>query len=424
MKSRNAYYSKICLILIVCSTLVGGTIKIGSISLYNFILLIILAFNLGHSLKWKINLKNPTLKFMIFFLLEAIVSILWAPDKTLALEYVRYILILFVLSYLIDLFIDNDNISFFISMMVVILFFLNLIGIWETVTNNHIVSNYLVGGSRYRVMAYVPGGFFYNPNDLATYIMQIIPFSFVSVIYGKKIIKILAMTNIFLSVYVIFKASARTQIILLGILLIVFFILAAKSRKIILVIVFCMIGLTIVYKLFPSMFEIVQEGLKDVSIEEIEMSAADGGSLGTRIRLFQNAIEMAISTFGFGVGAGCHRVLMSKYSLMYHNVGRITVMHNLVGELLADYGIFICVYFIYTLGKLCYKLLLISKNNIRDDIKLLAALFVVNVCMFVICTICSSSIIQLPSLWISMCFIGVLVRINKNDVIREGNYYE
>lgn len=421
---RSVIFSNLFLILIVCSTLVGGRLRLGPASLYHYVLFGVLFVILSPRFTLYIDGNNPVLKFMLLFFVEALISVIWAPDKSLAIQYVYYIFLLLVMTFLVNELTFLDNVDFVICLMVIVLFVLNLIGVWESVTNNHIVENYLLGSGRARVMDYVPGGFFYNPNDFATYIIQIIPFSFVALFNNRIVIRIIGIANIFLSVYVIFKTSSRTQIILLGILLIAFLLLVVKSRKIIPVALACLVGFILIYKFFPNMPAFIHEGLDSVAVSQIKMSSAEGGSLGTRINLFKNALAMIVNTLGFGVGAGCHRVLMPTYSAQYNYVGHVTVMHNLIGELFADYGLVVGIAFICLLFVLVKRLIVISKYSSNDTVKNLSIMFALNVCVFLVCAISSSSIIQLSSLWISICYIGAFISMNCSEYESDGTFRE
>lgn len=410
MIEERKKYSRIFLIMIVCTTLIGGSIRLGFASLYHFVLFGILFYLIAPQMRLVISRNNYILRFLLLFFLEALISVVWAPDKGMAFQYIYYVLLIFIMAYLIDRLCSFENLDFFIAFMVVLLFILNLIGIWESITNHHIVAGYLSGG-RARLFAYVPAGFFYNANDFSTYIVQIIPFSFVACLYGKGLIRKLSYLNLFLSVYVVFRTYARTHIILLMLLFLVFFFMTMKAKKVIRLLCLIILGLGIVYYVYPSASDLILDGLSSISSQQIMMSSMEGGSLGTRIALLKNAGMICLDTFGFGIGAGCHRVVMKNYSAHYFNAGDTLVMHNLLGEILADYGILITVFFLYTLVKSIKSLLLIYKYSSNKKIQSLSIMFIATLCMFLICGISSSSIIPLASMWVTFCYIGVYIRI-------------
>lgn len=402
-------YSKFYLFLIIITSLVGGMIYLGVASLYQFVfLLIALVIFITFGLELSNLQNNPIVRYMWWMFLEAGISIIWAPDKGLAGKYTYYVLLLLIYAYLFDSLVNKNNMEYITSLMVVLLFALNLIGVWESITGHHLLRDYLGNAGRARMLAYVPGGFFMNPNDFATYIIQILPFSFIASISGKNKIGIIGILNIFLSAYVILRTESRTQIIVLLVLMIFFVSIAVKKGKAIKLIFLLAAGSILIFILYPSFTDYLTQGLASVSRDEIAKSST-GGSLGTRIALLKNCGMILLKTLGFGVGAGCHRVVMKSYSAKYFYTGNVVVMHNILGEIFADYGIIIGIFFINTLVKMIRMLYWISKTD--SDNEIAAKLFIATLCTFLVCGIASSSIIQLTSIWTTICYIGAFVRI-------------
>lgn len=407
--TNEILYGKFYLLLIIVTSLIGGLIYLGVASLYHFVYFFV-AFVIvyGSGMEVKLPQNNPILQYMRIMLIEAAISILWAPDKALAGKYAYYVLLLFLLAFIFDNLINKRNLQYMDALMVFLLFALNLIGIWETVTNKHLLPDYLKGAGRARMLAYVPGGFFMNPNDFATYIIQILPFSLIASITEKSKLRLVAIVNIFLAAYVVFRTESRTQIILFLVLIAIYIAIAAKKGKSLMLISVIAIGSFVILKFNPSFTDWISQGLASISRDEIRKSSL-GGSLGTRIALLKNGVMILIHTMGFGVGAGCHRVVMKQYGARYFHTGNVVVMHNLLGEIFVDYGLFVGIFFLVTLVRTVKILYRISK--VDPENKIAASMFIATLCTFVVCGIASSSIIQLTSIWTTFCYIGAFVRV-------------
>jgi teichuronic acid biosynthesis protein TuaE len=297
--------------------------------------------------------------------------------------------------------------------MVLILFLCNIISIWEVVTGNHLVKDYLSTPLRQRLLQFVPGTFYRNPNDFATFVIQAIPFSLYHTMSRKKMIRMIAIFNIVASFFSVIAAQSRTQIILL-ILIYVCAAIFMDKRKLLGISVLLLLGVVIIYNVYPAFKELVDEGLVSISAGEIASSAEDGGSLGTRMALLKNAGYILLDTMGFGAGAGCHRVIMSEYAARYNNTGGTLVMHNLLGEIFVDYGIFIGIAFIITLVISIKKLFIIGRYAQEKKIRQFSFFLSVSLGVFVICGISSSSILQLTSLWMTICFASAFIKVYTN----------
>ena len=397
----------ISLYIIVVVTLIGSRIYIGFTSLYHFVILgfFAIAFYYGF------NLRRNATAIMIFFILwflEAIISVIWAPDKVLALQYVYYIFLITALCLLFHSYLTKKTIGSYANFMVVLLFLCNLIAIWEVSTGNHLVKDYLLDSSRERLLKYVPGGFFWNPNDFATFIIQILPFSLVMAAPRKKLISIIALFNVVASFFTVAATQSRTQIILI-IAIYVCFVLFTKKIKLLKSAGVLLISILIIYLVYPDFNDLVNAALESICGEQIRYTAEEG-SLATRISLLKNGMFILLDTFGFGIGAGCHRVVMSEYSARYYPTDGTLVMHNLVGELFVDYGLLIGFLFLVALVISIFKLYSIYKTSPDEQTRNLSILLAFILIVFIPCGVSSSSIIQLTSVWVTFCFISAFIK--------------
>lgn len=411
----NSQKSILPIFFMVLSTIAGQLIYLRFFSLYHIVIIslfIMICIKTGVIF---IGKKFSIMFFLAIWIFEAMISIIWAPDKWLALQYFYYVFLIAAMSIIFNNYIKKNNIENFAVFMVWILFLCNIIAMWETVTGNHLIPNYLSSPVRLRLLKYVPGTFFRNPNDFATFIIMIIPFSLA--MSQRKKIRIIAIFNIIGAFFSIFASQSRTQIIMLCIMYICFGLFFHKKRFFTFA-AFFFAAIAVFYTIYPDFKNLIDIGLKSISTEEI-ISSTQGGSLGVRIALLKNGLHILIDTFGFGIGAGCHRAVMAEYASRYFSTGNIVVMHNLVGEIFVDYGLIIGILFIVTIIWSIKKLILIYKINDNIIIRQLAIYFVILLVLFPICGISSSSILQLTSLWISLCFISVFIEIYEFDNLKQ-----
>lgn len=410
------------LAVLIVATLMGSIVYLGVASLFHFVifaLLMLVVFRDGFSV---VCYDTPILIFLGAWFLVALVSNVWAPSKETSLRYTYYIFLILIMGYIVTALLKREILLKLICLMVVILLMLNLIAIWETITGLHLNPDYLVGSNRARVFEFVPATFFNNPNDFATYVIQILPFSFAG-IYGKnKCIKIVSVANLPLSALSIFAAQARTQMIVLALTCIIFFLFALPKKNLLKLVVGIILAVVLLQHFFPEAKDLFQAGLDSMTQDELQYSAS-AGSLATRFALLKNALMILINTFGFGIGAGCHRTVMAEYSAHYFNTHGVTVMHNIVGEIFADYGLIIGVMFLVMIIRSFAKLIEIRREIENRQEKVLITMLASTLITFIIAGVSSSSLIQITSLWIVLCFISGILKIyckEKNELITEA----
>lgn len=417
MELKKNNYNKLHLsliVLMIVTILLGSWLYIGLASLYHFVVLLTLLFVLqkdNYSLK--VANSNKMLVFTIIWLVEALISCIWAADKDIAIKYTYNIFLIFLYSYTMHRLFKISMLDFLISFMVVVLFVLNTIALWESTTGNHLVANFLYSQGRTRKMMYTPGCFFLNPNDLAFYIFEILPFSFSGVFGNNKLLKVLALINIPFSILTVFLTQSRTIVIVLFFTLFFYLFFALKKRTALIIsfaLCLCGYGFLLVY---PNFLNLLTDGIESVTGNVI----MEDNSLGVRFSLFANGVNMLIDYFGLGVGAGCHRVLMPDYSNLYYDTGKIAVMHNLFGEIFVDYGILIGFLFVGTIWIIIKRLYYMQRFEPIMKKRVLFMMLAVNAGTLFLCGISSSSVIQIPSIWTTLCLTGACISHYKADSV-------
>ncbi len=411
-QSINKKFNNICLYLLVITTLIGPMIYLRVASLYHFVIFALFLLVLYKGINTA-NFKTDIMLFLSLWLVEAVISVLWAPDKGLALKYVYYIFLIFSVGILFHCFLSKGNVEKFSQFMVAVLLVCNCVAIWEMNTGNHFYKDYLSDPNTVHLYKYVPGGFYQNPNDFATFIVQILPFSFACIFSKKILARIVSILNLGLSFVTIFATGSRTQIIII-IMMYVFFAIVYNKKALIKYALVLGASSICLYFVYPGFRSAINGSLESLTRDALITSATTpGASLYIRLSLLKNGAIMLYDTVGFGVGAGCHRSVMPVYSSVHYNTYGVLPLHNLTGEIFVDYGVVIGIMFLVVLIKSCLKLFRIFKTNEDKDIRLLAIMLAFSIGMLILCGVSSSSILQLTSIWMTFCFTSAFIKINK-----------
>ena len=409
-QNPNVKLNNLCLYLMVITTMIGPLIYIGFASVYHFVVFAMLLMVLYKGI-YTGNFRTIIMAFLLFWVVEAAVSVIWSPDKMLTLKYVYYIFLILGVCILFHYFLNKQNLIKFSHFMVLILLLCNLIAFWETNTGNHLAQDYLSTPLRLRLLKYVPGGFYRNPNDFATFIIQIIPFSFMCLSSPKRWIRAVSVFNLIASFFTVCAAQSRTQILLL-LAMYVFFALVFRKKMLLKYGLLVCVVATVLYFIYPQFNDLIDGALESVSGKSLVSNISTGsGSLNTRVNLLRNAGYILLDTFGFGIGAGCHRVVMAEYSTMYFDTHGILVMHNLLGEIFVDYGFLIGIIFVFTIVSSCRRLFRIFKSEEDYNIRLLAIMLAFSMGAMIFCGMSSSSILQLTSMWLTFCFTSAFINL-------------
>lgn len=396
--------------VLVITTLIGPLVYLGFASLYHFVVLALLLMVLYKGVNTA-QFKTEIMLFLVLWLAEAVISVVWAPNKTMALQYVYYIFLIFSICILFHCYLSKDNLTAFSQFMVVVLFICNLIAVWEMYSGNHLVEGYLSDPVRLRLLMFVPGGFYFNPNDFATFIIQALPFSLMCISSKKIPIRIMAIGNFILSIVTVCATQSRTQMIIIS-MMYVFFILVFNKKALLkygTVLTVVAIVLYFVYSGFRDVINAAIESLSEGSI--LSSATTTGASLNIRLNLLKNAAIILYDTLGFGIGAGCHRAVMEAYSSQYYNTSDIVIVHNLAAEIFVDYGVIVGIVFLIAIYRSCFQLIRIYKKNTDSDVRLLAIMLAFSLGIFIFCGVSSSSILQISSLWVTFCFASQFIKL-------------
>lgn len=406
----------------IVSTILSSVLYVGVASLYHFCIAIafIIAWNHKNSRLENICKTNEMLQFMLIWFVYSIFSLIWAPDKKLCIQYIYYILLIFLyFCVMIDHIDEREKIYKMVHFFIILSVVATTIGLWEASTGKHLLKDYIDTEGRLKLQ-YMPGFTYRNPNDFAMFLLQMFPFILYGMIYEKRLLfKIMSIYSVLTTFICVAACQSRTILIVILIfsLVTVLKMFQDKWGRIL----FAIIAIAIVLSSVPQFSPWFKDALVDLDAKNLQTSISTEGNSGlVRINLAKNGVLMCLQTVGLGVGAGCHRVVMNEYSKNFYNVGHVSVAHNFLIELLADYGIFVFIFFFLSMFYFIRKLKYLQNNLKNCNDRNLAFFLKWSVLLFPIGAISSSSMMQLTSLWgtigFAIAFIEYHIRVEHEEV--------
>jgi teichuronic acid biosynthesis protein TuaE len=327
---------------------------------------------------------------------------MWAADKGEAARNIIFLFTGILVIFFMVFYFNNLNYLKWLYITLLLIFVALLpIGIWETVTGNHLPNAGLFGIERLD-LAFMPSTFFRNPNDYAAYIAITIPMFLVWVRYHEKLLgRTIGLLMIIMGLWVLLMTMSRSSYIALfmgtGFWLI--FMLQLKSKiKVVSVVTALLILLALA---IPGK---IQDSLTLVGEQVSSLSSvyADDDAPDVRKNLIKNGLYFAVQSVGFGVGAGNVEYYMENSSI--YPVGRTINIHNWWAEILVNYGVFIFVGYVILYVTLVLNLWRAYKKVINRTEKMICEALLVGLVSFFMASISSSSIIAFPPQWIFFGF--------------------
>ncbi len=386
------------------------SVEIGSIQLFPYryllILLCLIFIARIYANSWLLNVSKIKvriyLKYLAIWMIYAFISIMWAADKGEAARNIIFLFTGILVIFFMVFYFNNLNYLKWLYITLLLIFVALLpIGIWETVTGNHLPNAGLFGIERLD-LAFMPSTFFRNPNDYAAYIAITIPMFLVWVRYHEKLLgRTIGLLMIIMGLWVLLMTMSRSSYIALfmgtGFWLI--FMLQLKSKiKVVSVVTALLILLALA---IPGK---IQDSLTLVGEQVSSLSSvyADDDAPDVRKNLIKNGLYFAVQSVGFGVGAGNVEYYMENSSI--YPVGRTINIHNWWAEILVNYGVFIFVGYVILYVTLVLNLWRAYKKVINRTEKMICEALLVGLVSFFMASISSSSIIAFPPQWIFFGF--------------------
>jgi teichuronic acid biosynthesis protein TuaE len=412
--------------LFAISIIFGPALSYGKFYLFHFILVFIFIAILQKKLISCVPIYNMYFVFLVFFLSWYVLGLSWSYSRTHTLIYLIYIFfgvsIVFIFSTWV-LTVDKFKYIFAIlkkvalfEYIITILEILNIFR-WPTspyskfsilLKRNTVSSDLLSIYSSLNIS--VPTGFHGNPNNLALFVVMVLPFF----LFAKRLsVRLLGFC---LTLVIIVFTGSRGNFFALFIGMTAYLFMRHKKTFVLLLMLFIMIFIT---GLFGIIIDMAKKS-ENAKISEIA-STADalntylskdyefkGESISVRRRLIDNGITELKKTNGLGIGGGSSQFVQKT---IYNS--DITVMHNFWVEMLVEGGVLFFVLFCMWYVSLIVKLLLISTKSKDNFVVYISRSLFLSMVMFSIGCISVSIVIYYLNMWLMFGMAISIIHLHK-----------
>ena len=327
------------------------------------------------------------------WLIYAVLSLGWAASKDAAIRYIIFLFMSVSAIFFITYYMHNlKDLRRFHYLWLLVLIALIPIGLWETMTGDHLAISKLAGITDARVK-FMPTAIFYNPNDFATYLTLSIPFLFAFIRYHRSLTKrIFGLSVLCLALYLVITTFSRANYLAVLLEIAFLFIFLLKMRGRIKAIVGVGLLLLFLVFAFPNQTQEVLQTL-NVQIGSVFTQLKENqGSGMLRLGLLKHSLSLLTETAGFGVGAGNAEYYM------------VTNAHNWWIEIWTNCGMWIFAGYLFFYFSLLVNLYRIYGRLHSGVEKMICEALLVALVGFLFASISSSSIMALKPQWLLFAF--------------------
>lgn len=261
----------------------------------------------------------------------------------------------------------------------------------------------------------MPTGFMGNPNNLAAFLVLILPFFLLNRRWGVKLAGAASI------LFIVYMAGARAAmiayavVVLLSVLFYASNLVRSATALFMLVVGGLAAGFNDAMKNsgIPQLDEVATIGVavKDMVGGLVDDTAQVGmNSTGVRVQLIRNGLDALRASYGLGVGAGGSRTVQENSSV--ERLGEVGSMHNFWVELLVDGGIVFALVFAVWYLALLWRLKRTGRDSPVPLLRYCARSLLVGFCGFVLGAVGPSSVIYMLPMWM---MIGVALATIKLD---------
>lgn len=346
---------------------------------------------------------KPYFYFFCFWLILAFFSVFWTPSPFWKKDY--FLLLIHSIAFLEILTLSRKARSplFSLSNGWMVAFFLtSLIALWEISSGQHLptareemIAKNSLGESFLKIYATVT---FYNPNTYCYFITFAYPFILYNLSMARnKKSYIFSLLLLLLAIYILFTNGSRGALFSILIMSIMYLIIilwkSSTKTRIYLFLTIFIVGFLMVFW-WESIFEYILFRIAGKSALEDN----------ARLELWQSSWELFLDSKGLGQGVGSMIDAMRIHGNSYY----IFYSHNMLLELLLEYGIFILPFFLYFLWLLFKKT--INMNNASRKMLVLGSLF-----SFPFYSVINSENIRPTFIWCFFASLVVFSGLNRNN---------
>ncbi|WP_334148926.1 O-antigen ligase family protein [Hyphomicrobium sp.] len=369
------------------------------------------AFSIPRAVRWDVA-------FFCFFVGWYVLSILWAENTAYALRYCAYVIMAALTVFYTIRICDTEPrlqaafrflaIAFSIEILLTVLEGARLIRLpfsafspYQTYFGRTPSDLSQFGGTAIEYILSMPTGFFGNPNNLASFLVLILPFF---LLHRRWSVKLAGALSI---LFVVYMAGARAAMIAYVMVLLLSLILyasyAARLLTITVVVVAGSLGAGLVEIMKESEIPRVAEvGSIGVAMRDLVVGLSEGAedqkmtSTGARVQLIMNGLGALRDSYGLGVGAGGSQTVQEQSP---DQPGKLTSMHNFWVELLVDGGIGYAFVFGAWYLSLLWRLFQVARRASSPRLLYYARAFFVGFVGFIPSAIGPSSTIYMLPMW-------------------------
>lgn len=363
------------------------------------------------------------LVFLALWFIWALGSLIWAENKYDAMRHIFYLFTGLGLSFF-TVYYTRDK-SYFRSLFYTVfasVAVVMLVGLWETLTGNHLPISLLYGETR-TWLNYKATSFFHNPNDFATMLALYLPIVYGIMRIGPNIpIKLGASVSILVGLYLLLVTMSRANMIALcfaclGMLFLFLSSAIYRSRfnGYIWMAGTALISLVIIFGL------VLGGVLPDYQFLELKplqglykFGVIEANSVVSRVDLLRAGAIISQEHFLLGVGAGNAEHHMLQYT---DQTWGLINMHNWWAEVLINYGIII---FLLYLVFFISIILALYRNAITSpdrDVRHMSSAIFMSMCAFPVAVTSSSTMAGMNYMW--LLFALALAVINYSILTKQ-----
>jgi teichuronic acid biosynthesis protein TuaE len=348
-----------------------------------------------------------------------LLSLLWAPDKTAGFRYLALLaLMVVVLAATTYWGTTRQRLHALLVVLGVALALNLLVATAEGTLGLHLPSS-AYGGQRITRFA---TGFFFNPNDLATYLAMSLPFLLVGLFLTRRAsLRALALLGLALSAYALLHTGSRVALVAIGFeTLLVIAVLFARGRvrhrgTI------AVIGVALLAGLAFLAFNSSQSSLLDqFQLSAVTQQVESGsGSGGSRVALLRAGWRAALQYDLAGAGPGNAEGLVRQQP---NRLGELANLHNWWMEVLVDGGLPGLVFYLLFYVGLFVALWGIGRDSADPQLRFLGTATSIAVAGYVIGCWGPSSVFDFPPMWVLFGLgLAVVLRAERLEEGQSGH---
>ncbi len=351
--------------------------------------------------------KSTTL-FFLTYLIYPWITFFWVENYRYFYSQVRFIILhwlVFSISYffLVKVFTNHEK---FLKIIIAIGVVYIAVSFWELLTGNHLsLSRY------YGIPIPIPTGFYYNENNQTILTSMMLPIAGYFILSSKKYYQEVFYTLVII-LFIAISALAGARIsMMISVPFFIYILIRKRSIRVtglLLLLFILLINYASIYK--NKEYTLAKEYLKhQYKSFGAEVNNYRIGSTKIRINMIKKAISYFDESKYLGVGAGNYDYHAKQG--WYAEIGWIENTHAYIFELLANYGIFVIMAFLFFVIGLSYKLIKIYKTAIGKA-KILAEMNLFQIPIFLMIGFIPSSIFPIIQIWVIMGYLASYIYLN------------